>query len=639
MLPLRMLGLLMLMFSLCDADSCCPPDTNPLTLDVPKVIKKYGESVFINCSSTEEYHNGMYWRVGNKDYAMELDYSYISWSVSLSAWNVTAECRIKLDDGQECSKELEISLYQVPEVDVYPLKYAAAVEGRLYELQCDIAGAAPVQNLVVRWYKDNRTIKKDTFTNTTKTPVFESSTLTVNISRGEHGAQFRYAPDFENNTEYVSVHEGHDVTLNCEAEGKPPPVSQWTLDGGMLIKKQNLIITRVNTSETYNCSASNYLGNITKQIHVHVIKMIPPTTSADQTTNEPSTPTGCPLVLTPAELVVRFGDPASVNCSTSAAGVLGMGWEGRYGATTSKGPASTWAVEEVDDWSTKPACFINLKENGSYHECSVWLAITLYKTPDTVSVSAMAPGPMIEGSEYRLKCHVANVTPLEKLKVTWYRGNETVHTQMFDNTSKTPVSAWSNLTVTAKRQYNGALFSCKAELHLGPNGPERVPTVTSAPYMAAVHYAPEFKEGSYIKVVDLGVNVTLNCSAEGNPPPEIYWKYTSAVNVRETTRGRQKSISVTGATSTNAHVYVCVATNIVGRVTRSVTLMMTGKTSALQFTTILWFLILLVVIFISILMIIVYKCYKKNRQYTFVPNKAKDCSEIPMTPQSNGDQV
>ncbi|XP_029293945.1 cell adhesion molecule 2 isoform X3 [Cottoperca gobio] len=578
MLPLRMLGLLMLMFSLCDADSCCPPDTNPLTLDVPKVIKKYGESVFINCSSTEEYHNGMYWRVGNKDYAMELDYSYISWSVSLSAWNVTAECRIKLDDGQECSKELEISLYQVPEVDVYPLKYAAAVEGRLYELQCDIAGAAPVQNLVVRWYKDNRTIKKDTFTNTTKTPVFESSTLTVNISRGEHGAQFRceaqldfgphgpqlfevsqthtvsvdYAPDFENNTEYVSVHEGHDVTLNCEAEGKPPPVSQWTLDGGMLIKKQNLIITRVNTSETYNCSASNYLGNITKQIHVHVIKMIPPTTSADQTTNEPSTPT---------------------------------------------------------------------------------------ETPDTVSVSAMAPGPMIEGSEYRLKCHVANVTPLEKLKVTWYRGNETVHTQMFDNTSKTPVSAWSNLTVTAKRQYNGALFSCKAELHLGPNGPERVPTVTSAPYMAAVHYAPEFKEGSYIKVVDLGVNVTLNCSAEGNPPPEIYWKYTSAVNVRETTRGRQKSISVTGATSTNAHVYVCVATNIVGRVTRSVTLMMTGKTSALQFTTILWFLILLVVIFISILMIIVYKCYKKNRQYTFVPNKAKDCSEIPMTPQSNGDQV
>lgn len=70
--------------------------------------------------------------------------------------------------------------------------------------------------------------------------------------------------------------------------------------------------------------------------------------------------------------------------------------------------------------------------------------------------------------------------------------------------------------------------------------------------------------------------MTLNCSAEGNPPPETYWQYTSAANVMETTGGRQKDITITGATSSNAGSYVCVATNRVGTARRAVSLMMNG---------------------------------------------------------------
>lgn len=88
--------------------------------------------------------------------------------------------------------------------------------------------------------------------------------------------------------------------------------------------------------------------------------------------------------------------------------------------------------------------------------------------------------------------------------------------------------------------------------------------------------APVFKMVNETKKVNPGENVTFECCAEGNPPPEISWHYTSAVNVMETTGGRQKNISITGAMSTNAGVYVCVATNKVGRLTRSETLMMKG---------------------------------------------------------------
>ncbi|KAJ4920202.1 hypothetical protein JOQ06_014277 [Pogonophryne albipinna] len=382
MLPLRMLGLLMLMLSLCDADSICPTE---LTLDVPRVIEKYGASVEVNCTSTEADHKGMYWRIGNNDSRVILGESFISQSVSLSEWNVTAECRILLNETHECSKELEITIYQNPTVAVFPVN--RAVEGTLFELQCNITDVAPVQNLVVRWFKDNQTIRTDNFTNTTTTPVSEYSTLAVNISRAEHGAEFRceaeldfgshgpqlpvhsdihivsvnYAPEFKNTSEDFFVHEGDDVTLNCDAEGRPQPTFHWKHDGKKLSDTNNLNITRVNT-----------------------------------------------------------------------------------------------------------------------------------KTPDIVSVSALDSGPVMEGTEIQLK------------------------------------------------------------------------------------FAPEINEGTYSKVVNLDGNVTLDCSAEGNPLPVLHWNYTTAENVRETTRGHQKSLTITGATSTNAGFYICVAMNNVGEVTSTVTLKMKG---------------------------------------------------------------
>lgn len=88
--------------------------------------------------------------------------------------------------------------------------------------------------------------------------------------------------------------------------------------------------------------------------------------------------------------------------------------------------------------------------------------------------------------------------------------------------------------------------------------------------------APKFKEVRDNEEVILGKNMTLGCSAEGYPPPEIHWKYISAVNLKETTVGRQKIIMITKATSTNAGVYICVATNEVGRLTRSVTVVVKG---------------------------------------------------------------
>ncbi|XP_039971660.1 intercellular adhesion molecule 5 [Xiphias gladius] len=815
MLPLKMLGLLMLMFSLCDADGTCPTDANPLILEPPEVIEEYGSVVFVNCTSTTDYYDEMYWKYGTRESGIEEDSAFITGEMSLADWNVTAECKIKLNASLECSKNLEITIYRNPDlVVVYPIKSVnATAGGTMYELQCDIIKVAPVQNLTVRWYKDNRIIRMDSFSETTKTPVNESSFLTVNVSRGDDGAQVRceaqldfgpdgpkphaisdthtvsvpYAPEINSKTaNFVTVEEGDSVSLNCEAEGNPPPRIHWDGEGVYMTENTEILnITRVNTTTFYRCTATNDLGRTTRLITVHVLKNTMPTPVMAMTKPETSAQNVCPLRLTPAKIVVRFGDPASVNCSTSARDVLGMGWEATVGGTGFKDlPVVTWKVEKLEDWTIGPKCFITT----ATAQCYMMPSITLYKTPDNIAVSALAHGPMTEGTEYRLKCDIINVAPVQSLTVKWYRGNEHVSTEMFNDTSVTPISVSSVIRVTPKRDYNGALFRCSAELHLGPEGPEPIPTASSEPYTAVVHYkpliqdcpthysgvehvfrmdmfpcnvdgnppptvnwyyqgkrinasesltrvhsgkytvevgnslgmsqtsvdvtieyspsftcdaryeveengklhtgcvaegiptpiitwlkngketvspqnwtkhdsgkylltatnkhgtanytlyldvlfAPEFKEGNYSKEVSQGENVTFDCSAEGNPAPVILWNYTSAVNVDETTGRRQRSVSVTGATSTNAGVYICVATNKVGSVSRSVTLMMKDQTSAgfLAFTS--WWLIPLIV-GILILTIVLCKCQKKHGQYSFIPDKAKESTDIPMSTKS-----
>ncbi|KAM7371803.1 hypothetical protein PAMP_009013 [Pampus punctatissimus] len=820
MMPLRILGLFLLMFLLCDADSTCPAESNPLFLDPPEIIVEYNQSVIVNCTSREVNDHGMYWRCGNKSSELEEDYDFITTEI-ISDWNVKAQCKIIMlndnNDNYECSKDLEITVYQNPEdVVLFPINHVrATVEGTEYDLQCDVINVAPVQNLTVRWYKDNEIIKTDSFTNTTKTPESESSLLSIITKRGDNGTRFRceaqldfgphgpqcpaissvehtvnvqYAPEFMNKTgtDYIYVREGDNVTLNCEAEGNPPPIFHWTRgEINILEKTSNLFINQVDTNTTYNCVAINDLGSISKQIHIHVAKTV-----IAMTIPEASPPivqiADFPLTLMPAEILVRFGDPISVNCSTSATDIKGMGWEATLGGTPLEENVThvTWSVDKLEDWAIRPICYVTLPDE----QYTAIPNITLYKTPDIVSVSALKDGPMMEGTEHQLKCDIINVAPAN-LKVKWYRGNETVFTHMINESSVTPVNVSSTWSVTPEKDYNGAHLRCKVELDLGPNGPEPIPTVTSAPYIAVVHYkpliqgcpkhyaglenqfsmdevfcqsdgnppptlhwynqgtlinaseplkrtnsgeytveavnslgkskasvditieyspsftcndhydveengapdckpegipapyitwfkdgiktvsplhwtmhdsgeylliatnkhgkanhtlfinvlyAPVFKDRDYnvTVIMTIGENMTFACSAEGNPSPELTWTYEPAVNVFENTWGRQKSINITKATSTNIGVYSCTATNKVGSVRRFITITMKDKTSKAASS--LWIIItLLICSFILIFILMIYlKCKKKDGQYNFIHDRSNEGFDIPMSTKS-----
>lgn len=94
-----------------DADGTCPTDANPLILEPPEVIEEYGSVVFVNCTSTTDYYDEMYWKYGTRESGIEEDSAFITGEMSLADWNVTAECKIKLNASLECSKNLEITIY------------------------------------------------------------------------------------------------------------------------------------------------------------------------------------------------------------------------------------------------------------------------------------------------------------------------------------------------------------------------------------------------------------------------------------------------------------------------------------------------------------------------------------------------
>lgn len=80
--------------------------------------------------------------------------------------------------------------------------------------------------------------------------------------------------------------------------------------------------------------------------------------------------------MSPAELVVRYGDGAEVNCSTESTDVQGMGWEAPVGGTgLLLGSHVLWVVDKMDGWTIHPLCYANFKKRP---QCAVSPSITIY---------------------------------------------------------------------------------------------------------------------------------------------------------------------------------------------------------------------------------------------------------------------
>ncbi|KAA0705394.1 hypothetical protein E1301_Tti009741 [Triplophysa tibetana] len=307
----------------------------------------------------------------------------------------------------------------------------------------------------------------------------------------------------------------------------------------------------------------------------------------------------CPVELNPQRVVVKYGSSVSVNCSTNITH-KGIGWEASVGSVPMKRDQNliTWRVESLTRWDIKSFCYIN-----DAKQCERDLPITIYKTPDSVSINtADHTGPMNEGSTYKLQCDVVNLAPVQNLTVKWYKGDTLMYNETFTDLIKTPVNTRSILQITADRSDDGVQYRCEAELELGSEGPQPPPTVTSESLQLTVHYLPEHK--LFHDIINTnGEEVSLNCTVAANPAATYSW---NSEHLKET-----RTSSVLTSSTLSPGNYTCTAKNLLGDSSKVFTVRRTGGRGTF------WAILLsgLGVLAILIISYTIYKCKTVSRSY------------------------
>uniref|UniRef100_A0A3B5MEF7 Intercellular adhesion molecule N-terminal domain-containing protein n=1 Tax=Xiphophorus couchianus TaxID=32473 RepID=A0A3B5MEF7_9TELE len=173
---------------------------------------------------------------------------------------------------------------------------------------------------------------------------------------------------------------------------------------------------------------------------------------------------GCEIKFTPPMVYVVFGGSTSANCRTTCNNTDGIGWESSFGGTGLIEGRSTLDVNlvKVNDWSTEPKCY-TVYSDGTQDILA--LPITIYKMPKKVFMPK--PPTLMADSEYHLlQCSVFDVAPVNRLVISWHKGDEMVYEQKFEGTDRRPVNKSVEATVDVVAEDNGKKVWCEAKLDL-----------------------------------------------------------------------------------------------------------------------------------------------------------------------------
>ncbi|KAJ8389088.1 hypothetical protein AAFF_G00122940 [Aldrovandia affinis] len=402
---------------------------------------------------------------------------------------------------------------------------------------------------------------------------------------------------------------GMEVGLMCSSQGNPRPVYNWMYPAadnvqehtGAGVSLLSISHTSKENNGNYSCFAWNKLGNVSETVRL--------TVRGEEKSPDPTRDVfKCPIQLDPPSVVVRHGDPVSVNCTVSG-DHKGIGWEASVApvAMVTGVQFVTWRSAHLTDWNTGPRCYGNFVTNGKYDQCQEKLQLIVYKTPDSVSISVVNhTGPMVEGEQYQLQCEIQNIAPVQYLTVKWYKGETLENQTSYEDLTKTPVTVSSTLLITPNSTDDGAQYSCVAELELGSEGPQPPPEDKSEPLSINVHYAATLSsphDETFELTEEQGV--PLNCHAQGNPPPEYSWS-SSPLNQMEKAN---QTLITSAYLSAGIHVYTCTASNYLGEQSKNFTIKIIP---IVDYLPLIAGIVAIAVVLISVAFIFIYSIYYKN---------------------------
>ncbi|XP_047663748.1 hemicentin-1-like isoform X3 [Tachysurus fulvidraco] len=431
-------------------------DDCPITIQPAKLVVEFGTFATANCSTTIT-HKGMGWEALSGAVALTRDVQFLIWRVeSLKHWDTQPICYINAQE--QCQSKLPVTLYKRPEqVLISTMNHTGPmIEGKQYNLECYVQNVAPVNLLIVNWYKGQpgQLVKSVQFNNnSSKTPVNRSTEISISTSKDDDGVQYRC-----------------EAKLELGPEGpQPPPIK--TSDPLNITVHYKPVITCSDWSALVNTPLSSYPYNVMGK---------------------------------PEPNITCYREQSPVSSDMR----LSMGDTGHYR-------------------------FIASNEVGS-SSCQTKITVEYSPTfncPDNYT-----------GKEYESFLDKCSVMASPVATIIWTKDGKTV-------------SPLHSLT----KGDSGSYVITAVNKH----------GVKQHRMIVNVQYGPEIQPVTPSEVVKAGNDLSLSCTAEGNPEPQVRWSFQ---NQTKATGRRQAILNLSKTKSADAGEYLCTASNELGSKTRTVSL-------------------------------------------------------------------
>ncbi|XP_003933303.1 vascular cell adhesion protein 1 [Saimiri boliviensis] len=276
--------------------------------------------------------------------------------------------------------------------------------------------------------------------------------------------------------------------------------------------------------------------------------------------------------------LAQIGDSVSLTCSTTGCDSPSFSWRTQIdsplnGKVRHEGTTSTLTMNPVSfgnehSYLCTAICGSRKLEKG--------IQVEIYSFPKDPEI--YLSGPLEAGKPITVKCLVPDVYPFDRLEMDLLKGDHLMKSQEFleDLDRKSLETKSLEVTFTPVIEDIGKVLVCRAKLHIDEM--DSVPTERKAIKELHVYISPKNTVISVNPSTRLqeGGSVTMTCSSEGLPPPEIFWSKKLDNGNLQYLSGNA-TLTLIAMRREDSGIYVCEGVNLIGKDRKEVELIVQEK--------------------------------------------------------------
>ncbi|XP_028745998.1 vascular cell adhesion protein 1 [Peromyscus leucopus] len=260
-------------------------------------------------------------------------------------------------------------------------------------------------------------------------------------------------------------------------------------------------------------------------------------------------------------MVAQIGESVSLTCTTTGCESPSFSWRTQIdsplnGKVRTEGSKSILTMDPVSfenehAYLCTATCGSGKLERG--------IQVDVYSFQD---LEIQLSGPLEVGKPAMVKCLAPDVYPADSLEMDLLKGDHLLKTQLFvEEVKKSLVTKSLEVTFTPVIEDIGKALVCRAKLYM-----DSEPTTRETVKELQVYTSPK---NTVISVypsrrLQEGGAVTMTCSSEGLPAPEIFWSRKLDNGVLQPLSGNA-TLTLVAMRMEDSGIYVCEGVNLIGR--------------------------------------------------------------------------